>query len=184
MCVIWYTFVSTTHKELDGPTVKQRWWVIGWVTKNLISRVPPFFGRHVKLLVLRLQSLALTNPHWGSVVGYGPISLSLATRKTYAPADRTLIGWWCITKDVSIASQIFLWDTNISQYLLLPTLIPLSGVGTTCFHHVVTKIWQLFLRPAACLTSTLLETGTSVNDCKRSQDQRFNVPSEARRSSR
>jgi hypothetical protein len=27
------------------------------------------------------------------------------------------------------------------------------------FHHVVIKIRQLFLRPAACLTSTLLETG-------------------------
>jgi hypothetical protein len=26
------------------------------------------------------------------------------------------------------------------------------------FHHVVIKIWQLFLRPAACLTSTLLKT--------------------------
>jgi hypothetical protein len=43
--------------------------------------------------------------------------------------------------------------------LLPPTLIPLSGVGTTCFYHVVIKIRQLFLRPAACLTSTLLETG-------------------------
>jgi hypothetical protein len=27
--------------------------------------------------------------------------------------------------------------------LLLPTLIPLSGVGTTCFHHVVIKIRHL-----------------------------------------
>jgi hypothetical protein len=32
----------------------------------------------------------------------------------------------------------------------------------TCFHHVVIKIRQLFLRPAACLTSTLL--GNSVLD--------------------
>jgi hypothetical protein len=30
------------------------------------------------------------------------------------------------------------------------------------FHHVVIKIRQLFLRPAACLTSTLLETGINV----------------------
>jgi hypothetical protein len=30
--------------------VKQPWSVIGWVTKNLLSRVPPCFGRHVKLL--------------------------------------------------------------------------------------------------------------------------------------
>jgi hypothetical protein len=31
--------------------VKQRWSVIGWVTKNLISRAPPCFSRHVKPLV-------------------------------------------------------------------------------------------------------------------------------------
>jgi hypothetical protein len=44
--------------ELDGPAVsvlrraiaetKQSWSVIGWVTKNLLSQAPPFFGRHVK----------------------------------------------------------------------------------------------------------------------------------------
>jgi hypothetical protein len=31
--------------------VKQRWSVIVWVTKNLLSRAPPCFGRHVNLLV-------------------------------------------------------------------------------------------------------------------------------------
>jgi hypothetical protein len=31
------------------PTQKK---VIGWVTKNLLSRAPPNFGRHVKPLVL------------------------------------------------------------------------------------------------------------------------------------
>jgi hypothetical protein len=31
--------------------VKQRWTVIGWVTKNLLYRAPPCFGRHVKPLV-------------------------------------------------------------------------------------------------------------------------------------
>jgi hypothetical protein len=33
------------------------------------------------------------------------------------------------------------------RILLLPTLIPLNGLGTTCFYHVVIKIRQLFLRP-------------------------------------
>jgi hypothetical protein len=70
------------------------------------------------------------------------------------------------------------------RLLLLLTLIPLSGVGTTCIHHVVIKIRSLFLRPAACLTSTLLETGVDANDCKYSRDQQLTVPSEARRSSR
>jgi hypothetical protein len=71
--------------------------------------------------------------------------------------------------------------------LYLPhTLIPLSRVGTynMFFHHVVIKIRQLFLRPAVCLTSTLLETGVGANDCKFNRDQRLNMPSKARRSSR
>jgi hypothetical protein len=48
------------YKELDGPAVsalrraiaevKQRWSVIGWVTK-ILSRAPPCFGRHFKPLV-------------------------------------------------------------------------------------------------------------------------------------
>jgi hypothetical protein len=59
---------------------------------------------------------------------------------------------------------------------LLPTHTPLSGVGITCFHHVGIKIRHLFLRPAACLTSILLETGVNANDCKCSRDQQFNVP--------
>jgi hypothetical protein len=42
----------------------------------------------------------------------------------------------------------------------------------------VIKIRQLFLRPAACLISTLLETGVSANDCKYSRDQQLNEPSE------
>jgi hypothetical protein len=50
------------------------------------------------------------------------------------------------------------------------------------FHHVVIKIRQLFLRPAACLTSTLHETGVGANDCKCSRAQRLNVPSEAPKS--
>jgi hypothetical protein len=51
-----------------------------------------------------------------------------------------------------------------------PYPLSLSGVSTTCFHYVVIKFRQLFLRPAACLTSTLLETGVDTNDCKCSQD--------------
>jgi hypothetical protein len=63
------------------------------------------------------------------------------------------------------------------------TLIPLSGVGT-CFSSCCDKDSATFLRPAACLTSTLLETGVDANDCKCSRDQQLNVPSKAQRSSR
>jgi hypothetical protein len=57
-----------------------------------------------------------------------------------------------------------------------PTLRSVQHV----FHHVVIKIRQLYLRPAACLTLTLLETGVDANNCICSQDQRFNMPSESR----
>jgi hypothetical protein len=70
-------------------------------------------------------------------------------------------------------------------FFLFPTHIPLNGFGTTCRHHVVIKIRQLFLRQAYlfCLTSTLLETRMGANDCK-SRHQQFNVLFEAWRSSR
>jgi hypothetical protein len=66
-------------------------------------------------------------------------------------------------------------NTHTYFLLLLPPLIPPSGIGTTCFHHVVIKIRRLFLRPTACLTSTLLETGVDANDCKCNRDQQLNV---------
>jgi hypothetical protein len=86
-------------EELDGPAVsalwlaivevKQRWSVIGWVTKNLLSRGPPCFERHVKPLVPAAFAVVSTRqPHWARVVGYGPL------RKACAPAEGTLIGWW------------------------------------------------------------------------------------------
>jgi hypothetical protein len=59
--------------------------------------------------------------------------------------------------------DIYVRDAQRVKGLSLIFLIPLSGVGTTCFHHVMIKIRQLFLRPAACLTSTLLETGVATN---------------------
>jgi hypothetical protein len=42
--------------------------VIEWMTKNVLSRAPPCFGRHVKRSQLHLQSLAPTNPHWARVL--------------------------------------------------------------------------------------------------------------------
>jgi hypothetical protein len=42
---------SVSPRRRTIAEVKQRWSVIGWVTKNLLSRAPPCFRRHVKLLV-------------------------------------------------------------------------------------------------------------------------------------
>jgi hypothetical protein len=41
--------------------VKPRWSVIGWVTKNLLSRAPPCFGRHVKPLVPAVFAVVSTH---------------------------------------------------------------------------------------------------------------------------
>jgi hypothetical protein len=91
----------------------------------------------------------------------------------------------CVGKSgVCPVNKVSLIQVNDSHLLVLPTPIPLSRVGSTCFHHVVLKIRQLFLRPAACLTSTLPETIAGDDDCKCSQDQRLNVPSESWRSSK
>jgi hypothetical protein len=56
----------------------------------------------------------------------------------------------------------FIAPQHMTNLLLFSTLIPLSGVATTCFHDIVIKIRQLYLRQAACLTSTLLETGQTT----------------------
>jgi hypothetical protein len=46
---------NQTDEDLDGPAVSalgvQSCWSVRWVTKYLLSRVPPCFGRHVKPLV-------------------------------------------------------------------------------------------------------------------------------------
>jgi hypothetical protein len=73
--------------------VKQRWLVIGWVTNNLLSRVPPCFGRHVKSLVPAAFAIVSTHqpalgPWW--VMARSPYVESI--RKAYAPAVGTLIG--------------------------------------------------------------------------------------------
>ncbi|RVE53862.1 hypothetical protein evm_001524 [Chilo suppressalis] len=58
---------SPTVHALTGPKADQ-WLVIGWVTKNLLSRVPPCFGRHVKPLVpaasTGLHPPIRTGPAW------------------------------------------------------------------------------------------------------------------------
>jgi hypothetical protein len=82
---------------LDGPAVsafrrvitevKQRWSVIGWVTKNLLSRAPPCFARHVKPLVPAAFAGISTNPHWVLVVDYGPFFLCVIHKEGLCPSS-------------------------------------------------------------------------------------------------
>jgi hypothetical protein len=47
----------------------------------------PCFGRHFKPLVLHLQSLAPTNPHWAREVGYSPLSLYVIHKEGLYPSS-------------------------------------------------------------------------------------------------
>jgi hypothetical protein len=76
-------------KELDGLAVsvlrraiaeaKQRWLVIGWVTKDLFPRVSE--GTLSRWSRLHLQSLAPTNPHSVRLVDYGSLSLCVINKE-------------------------------------------------------------------------------------------------------
>jgi hypothetical protein len=69
--IVTYLLVLLLVLLLDGPAVsairhaiaevKQRWSVMRWMTKNLLSRTPPCFGRHVKPLVP--AALAVVSTH-------------------------------------------------------------------------------------------------------------------------
>jgi hypothetical protein len=90
--------MENSLEELDGPAVsvlrraiaevKQRWSVIGRVTKNVLSRAPPCFGRTLNRWPrLNLQSLALINPHWARIVCYGPFSLCVIHKEGLCPSS-------------------------------------------------------------------------------------------------
>jgi hypothetical protein len=68
-------------------------------------------------------------------------------------------------RQLKLCFNIIEFDILMWNLLLSSTLIPLSGVGTTLFHHVI-KIRQLIVRSAACLMLALLETVVGANKCK------------------
>jgi hypothetical protein len=61
---------------------------VGWVTKNGLSRGQKKRRRWSRL---HLKSLAPTNLHWASVVGYGPFSLCVIYKEGLCPAVGILI---------------------------------------------------------------------------------------------
>jgi hypothetical protein len=66
--------VSALRREIAE--VKQHWSIIGWVTNNLLSRAPPCFGRHVKLLIPAAFVVISTNQSaLGSRGGLWPVLL-------------------------------------------------------------------------------------------------------------
>jgi hypothetical protein len=72
--------------------IKQRWSVIGWVTKNVLSRTPPCFGRHVKPLVPGAFTVISTHqPALGARGGLWPVSLCVIHKESLCPGVGSLI---------------------------------------------------------------------------------------------
>jgi hypothetical protein len=86
-------------EKLDGPAVsvlrraiaeaKQRWSAIGWATKNLLSRAPLCFGRHVKPLVP--AAFAVVSTHQPAL-GYGPFSVCVIHKEGICPSSGDING--------------------------------------------------------------------------------------------
>jgi hypothetical protein len=70
--------------------VKQHWSVIGWVTKNLLCRAPPCFGKHVKPLLP--AAFAIVSTHQPALGPRGGLWPAHVIRKACTPAVGTLIG--------------------------------------------------------------------------------------------
>jgi hypothetical protein len=92
------TFTYMNYEKLDSPVVsalrlaiaevKQRWSVL-WVTKNLLSRAPPCFGRPVKQLVPAAFAVVSTSGCWPALGprGSGPFSLCVINKESLCPSS-------------------------------------------------------------------------------------------------
>jgi hypothetical protein len=66
--------------------VKQRWSVIRWVNKNLLSQARPCFGRHAKLLVPAAIAVVSTHePALGLRGGLWPVLLMCNPQGRHVP---------------------------------------------------------------------------------------------------
>jgi hypothetical protein len=62
--------------RLENVEAKQRWAVIRWVTKNVLSRASSCFGRHVKPLVrAAFAVVSIHQPAMGQRGGLWPVLL-------------------------------------------------------------------------------------------------------------
>jgi hypothetical protein len=93
---------------------------MGWVTKTLSSRAPPWFGRQVKPLVPAAFAVVSTHQSaLGPRGGLWPVLLvvnPLRLRKACASAVGTLIGWW-------------LWWWWIYEYMNINGMVMVSYEG-------------------------------------------------------
>jgi hypothetical protein len=95
----------------------------------------------IKPLVLHLQYLASTNPHWARVVGYGPFPLCVIHSEGCAPAVGTLICLMmmmkCIARravDRTVSTSCWTKLSYFSSYTLITSPYMTDLIG---------YIWQL-----------------------------------------
>jgi hypothetical protein len=91
--------------------------------------------KHIFVLIITIFAYTLPSKQ---------LLLSSLSTSSLEDAQRSLLKLYFSTD----LHEIITWTSSFFN------LIRLSGVGTTCFHHAVIKIWQL-IWPTACLTSTL-----------------------------
>jgi hypothetical protein len=117
-------------------------------------------GKPIAVLLQSISGVSAINP-------LAAFTTSMGERETYYSfiLSRTPHETIYLSKYINMSSSSYLYPTKWGRYNL--------------FSSCCDKIRQLFLRPAACLTSTLLETGVDANDFKFSRDQQLNVPSKA-----
>jgi hypothetical protein len=107
--------------------------VIGWVTKNLLSRAPPCFVRHAKPLVpAAFAMLAPTNPHWARVVGYGSFSLCVIHKEGLCPSIGDINRLTMMTVEVGTAYLTII----LYLYAPLPLVRFLISCSEMTFHTV------------------------------------------------
>jgi hypothetical protein len=70
--------------------VKQRWSVIGWVTKNLLSRAPACFGRHIKPLVPAAFAVVSTHQPALGARAWGLFSLCAVHKAGLCPSSEDI----------------------------------------------------------------------------------------------
>jgi hypothetical protein len=125
--------------------VKRIWSAIGWVTKNLLSRAPPCFGRHVKPLVPAAFAVVSTHQSALGQRGYGPFSL------------------WVIHKEGLCPSSGGINSLMIHTYVPLTLYLQRGSRGISDIPprpHVLPKLLQLarvLVQTASCVWSPFIK---------------------------
>jgi hypothetical protein len=130
-------WVLTTANAADGISMLRSFILMSFLTQFIHL----FLGRSLlgcpSFILITLRYMTFIPPHNVPKVAY--FLISSVTFKLLL-----ILYILCVVVSLQLLSST---TFNIMWYfdkLLHPTLIPLSGVGTTCFYYAVIKIQQIF----------------------------------------